>query len=276
MSSTLSKAVRRARAELQAAPSHLSRFNYLRLGLVAETPSSSCPNIVAFSLYGRGERYFRGALLNVQSYGRYFPEYTCRFYVASDIPRRLVDELHCAGAEVVVIASTGVDHYYKFWRFHAAQDPAIDNYLIRDIDSTASQRERDLYEEFISSQRDFWIVRDHYSHNSRIMAGLWGGRRRLRMEQWIRRGLWRYSNDWSRDQRFLSRVVYPRIVERALVHDVVRRFPDEKPVLTRVDTESWSFMGEIATSHRTRDEWRNEFRRLHLAHSAKQLQREIE
>lgn len=252
--------------------SEVSRFAYLRQSTLLQSHASEKRKIVAFSLYGEASRYIDGALLNIDTYAEFFPEFRCRFYVPADFPLSLRHKLEARDAEIFIMSGRGSNDFFKFWRFHAAEDKRLDTFLIRDVDSCASSRERCLYEEFLGSQARFWIVRDHYSHNSRIMAGMWGGRLdHLPMAQLIRRHAWRFANVWSRDQQFLAAVVYPMIRSDVLIHDLLHRYKDEQPVISRVDDATWAFMGEIATSLETQQNWRQEFRRLHEAHIAASL-----
>lgn len=222
-------------------------------------------HVVAFSLYGSNPRYVKGGLANIHAYREWFPEFTCRFYVSADIDRGVIRELREHGSEVFVMSGRGVDARFMFWRFLAADDPRKDRFLIRDIDSMASLRERRMYEQWIDSGRTYNVIRDHYSHAMRMMGGMWGGRCRPGFMAALLPRMWRYSNHYNRDQKFLTREVYPRIRDDVLVQDIVHRFPDEQVALQPVDEVDYGFIGEIATDLAEQAAWRQGLRKLHEA-----------
>lgn len=236
---------------------------------VREIHRTGSEHVVAFSLYGTDPRYVKGGLLNVEAYRQHFPEYVCRFYVAEDVPAATVGELRSAGAEIAVMAARGIDATYMFWRFLASEDLSKRRFLIRDIDSAASARERALHDRWIASGRKWWILRDHYSHAMRMMGGMWGGHTSAQLISPLLPRLWRYGNHYNRDQKFLSDALYPRIRHDAEVQDIIRRFPDEDVTPHSVDAAEYSFVGEIATDPETRARWRREFRQAHELHTSR-------
>lgn len=243
--------------------SHMGRIGSGRKLRILESYCTPVADVVAFSLYGTETRYVKGGLLNVEAYRTHFPEYVCRFYIAEDVASRTIDELRAAGSEVVIMAARGIDATYMFWRFLASEDMSKRRFLIRDIDSAASKRERDLHDQWIATGRRWWILRDHYSHAMRMMGGMWGGYTSVRFLTDALPSLWKYGNHYNRDQKFLSEIVYPRIRQDAAIQDIARRFPDEDVMLHPVDTADYSFVGEIATDVALRDDWRRQFRRMH-------------
>lgn len=257
-------AVGRAMARLVSRMrSHAGRIGSGRKLRVRSEHLTAIPDLVAFSLYGDGERYVRGALMNVEAFRRHFPEFVCRFYLGADVPDRLRDRLVESGAEVIVMDAGGVDATYMFWRFLASEDMRKRIYLIRDIDAVPGPRDRELHDRWMASGRTWQVIRDHYSHNMRIMGGLWSGHTRPRFLTPHLRHLWRFGNHYNRDQKFLSSVIWPLIRHDALVQDHLHRFADETPQIHSLDTERFSCIGEIATDIAERDRWRAELRRMH-------------
>ena len=204
-------------------------------------------------------------MMNVDAYSRWFPEFVCRFYVAQDMDSTVIGSLRDAGAEVFVMWGRGVDPRYAFWRFLASEDCSKDRFLVRDIDSVGTQRERDMYLQWVASGRSYNVIRDHYSHDARIMAGMWGGLTKPGFMSALLPRAWRYRNHYSRDQNFLAGEVYPRIRHDLFVQDIVTRFPDEEVSLQPVDERDFAFIGEIATDVDERSVWRSHFRSMHVA-----------
>ena len=54
-------------------------------------------NIIAFSLWGDGEKYLNGALENARLAPEIYPHWTCRFYCDDTVPKPVRDQLACAG-----------------------------------------------------------------------------------------------------------------------------------------------------------------------------------
>lgn len=262
--SRAARAIRRRLARLVTSlRSHAGRFGSRRKLTIREAHLTSTADVVAFSLYGTNPKYVKGGLLNIDSYRTHFPGYVCRFYVAEDVGERTIGELKGAGAEVVIMAARGIDATYMFWRFLASEDLSKRRFLIRDIDSAASARERTFHDKWLATGKRWWILRDHYSHGMRMMGGMWGGHPVEGLITEALPALWRYGNCYNRDQMFLSDLVYPRIRHDAEVQDIIRRFQDEDVSLNEVDTSQFGFVGEIATDTALREEWRRQFRLKH-------------
>lgn len=222
-----------------------------------------CKNTVAFSLFGSSRRYLDGALLNIETYKRFFPEFKCRFYVSKDLPKSYYNEIIDNDAELIVMNGTGVNYLFTFWRFLNSEDTTKEIFLIRDVDSCSSDRERQLFLKWRASGAKFNIIRDHYSHNSRIMAGMWGGEVQDNLFSVELSKIWKFPNTYERDQLFLSSIIYPKIIKECLVQDIIHRFNSENIEISAVDELNYSFIGEIATNDIVRSEWRAEFKRIH-------------
>ena len=231
---------------------------------ILEQKTLCAENVASFSLFGKSLRYIKGAQLNIEKYKSIFPEFVCRFYISSDLPFSFIEELQKENCEIFIMDAQGIDLTYTFWRFLAADDIEKKIFFIRDIDSAASEQERALYEEWLTSGYQYNIIRSHYSHNTRIMAGMWGGKTKRDFIKPSLKHIWRFRNKYGRDQKFLSKIIYPKIIENCFVQDVIRRYDNESPSLIQVDELMYSFMGEIATDEDMRNEWREEFKRLHV------------
>jgi protein O-GlcNAc transferase len=107
-----------------------------------------------------------------------------------------------------------------FWRFWASEEKDVDIFLSRDCDSRISEREVIAVNEWLNSDKDFHIMRDHPYHNVPILGGMWGCRnglmKKIRLSNLI--------NEWGKyerkgiDQDFLGEVVYPLIFNNAFEH----------------------------------------------------------
>ncbi|MGE6106901.1 tetratricopeptide repeat protein [Aeromonas sobria] len=133
------------------------------------------PLVIAFSLWGRQARYLRGALDNVLAAPYLYPGWRLRFYVDESVPAELLSCLQEQGAEIKVQPDGQSLRQRLCWRFQVANDPGVGRFLVRDVDSVPSVRERVAVDGWLASGRWFHIMRDWWSHTDLVLAGMWGG-----------------------------------------------------------------------------------------------------
>jgi hypothetical protein len=131
-----------------------------------------------------------------------------------------------------------------FWRFFAAD--SYDIVICRDTDSRLNLRERVAVDEWLSSDKDFHIMRDHPYHNTEILGGTWGCRNGILrgVEEAIQdynKGS--FDNQYQVDQNFLREVVYPLVKDESIVHD---EFFELKPFPANATKRTGSyFVGQV-------------------------------
>lgn len=203
-------------------------------------------NVISYSLWGDHPMYWIGAIKNIELTQKYFPGWICRFYIDDTSKPELIDTLKEENVELVLVKSKDSFHG-MFWRFWAVEDPEVDIFLSRDCDSRFTDREVGAINEWLISDKDFHIMRDHPYHTVPILGGMWGCRRGIlrnvnfsaSIEQWNkfgRKGI---------DQDFLGQVIYPFVQDKAMEHSefnlnfggVTRPFPTK-----RIDYE---FVGDV-------------------------------
>ena len=81
----------------------------------------------------------------------------------------LLEKLAGLGAELINMDSSGVDNKMS-WRFTVASDPSVTRYIMRDVDSRLSAREKLAVDEWVRSGRKFHVMRDHPSHSKCVEA----------------------------------------------------------------------------------------------------------
>jgi hypothetical protein len=183
--------------------------------------------IVSFCLYGQAPIYQVGALRNLELQKRLYPDFSSRFYVSQEVPRRIVDLLTEGGAEVVCMErrehSDGM-----FWRFLPAAEPDLDALIVRDTDSRLSPREERAVRAWLASGKGVHIMRDHPMHWTRMLGGAWGCRGSVLPDMARLVEQWRWSKQHGSDQKFLAHFVYPLIAHDVLIHSELLRFEDEQ------------------------------------------------
>ena len=182
--------------------------------------------IIAFTLFGSGPRYLRGALDNVLVARDLYPGWMCRFYVDDSVDETFLKVLEEEGSEVILDDSGNRDTRHLLTRrFLVADDPKVGRFMVRDCDSVVNPREAAAVNQWIESGLPFHAMRDWWTHTDPMLAGLWGGIAGVFpdmvgcIEKFI--GDKQQSTNW--DQYFLRDQVWPAIRDHVMVHD--RCFP---------------------------------------------------
>jgi hypothetical protein len=176
-------------------------------------------NVISYSLWGNHPIYWKGALRNIEQVKEYFPGWICRFYIDESCNQKLIESIKGDNVEVILVNSKDSFHG-MFWRFWAAEDENVDIFLSRDCDSRFSEREVLAIKEWLDSDKDFHIMRDHPYHTVPILGGMWGCRNSLMKKI----GLIKMIESWGQfqrkgiDQDFLGRCVYPLIINNCMEH----------------------------------------------------------
>jgi hypothetical protein len=178
-------------------------------------------NVISFSLWGTAPFYVYGAMINLVLARSVYPGWSCRFYVAADVPRPCVAFLRDNGADVRNIE----DEYPGvglFQRFLVMNDPTVGRFLVRDCDAQLSAPEADLVRQWLDSGHPFHVVRDHVLHNELMIGCMWAGRTDCGID--IVELMRRYFTQgptatYGHDQRMLGLMLWPLIRSRCLVHD---------------------------------------------------------
>lgn len=199
-------------------------------------------NIIAFSLFGNDPLYTANIEKVIKSYHEILPGWKCRVYVAKDVNSKYVDLLTGNGCEVIIMENIGVDARYTTWRFLAIEEGA-EAVIIRDLDSLPTPREKIMIEQWLASDKDFHIIRDHIRHNALVMAGMWGIKKNdISIKKETQKHL--LTNNYGVDQVFLQMMIYPRFKNSVMVHDRFPRFPDEDAIIIPM-MPGESFIGEV-------------------------------
>ena len=180
--------------------------------------------IISYSIWGNNPRYTQGAIQNAKLSSYYYPGWINRFYCGYDTPKDILKTLKNTNNTEIIIVKEPTDWTGMFWRFYAASDSDI--MISRDSDSRISKREACAVNDWLSSNNDFHIMRDHPYHARPIMGGMWGCKNGILSN--IKDLILNFNkiNKYEIDQDFLSNMIYPIIKNRSTVHDP---FYEQKP-----------------------------------------------
>lgn len=176
--------------------------------------------IISFSLWGDKPKYCVGAVKNFKLAREIFPDWVCRFYIHRSVPHETIHELLRIGTdatmEIVPISVAPADWRGMFWRFDAASDPDCEAMISRDCDSRLSIREKLAVDEWMASDKQWHIMRDHPWHGALMLGGMWGVKGCPAMHDWI--ASWEKEDRYQTDQDFLRTIVYPIASKDAMIH----------------------------------------------------------
>lgn len=206
--------------------------------------------IISFSLWGDDPKYTVGAVKNALLTEQIYPGWTSRFYVGSSVPIDIIITLKSfENVEVIEMKEPG-DWTGMFWRFYTCEDADI--MLSRDTDSRLSMREKLAVDEWLSSDKNFHIMRDHPYHTTEILGGMWGCRNGILKN--IKKHINDYSKGdfWQVDQNFLKEKIYPIVKNDLFVHDSYLYYNEEKKLFPseRINKE---FVGDVFDQNNQRN-----------------------
>jgi hypothetical protein len=204
--------------------------------------------IISFSLWGDNPKYTIGAIRNAELTPIIYPGWVSRFYCGESVPTDIIKTLISLPNTEVVMMDVDGDWTGMFWRFYACEDSDI--MLSRDTDSRLSLREKLAVDEWLSSDKDFHIMRDHPYHNIEILGGMWGVRNGLLKN--IKELLSDYTKGdfWQVDQNFLREKICPLVVNNSFTHDSNLNYNSSKPFPSeRINRE---FVGDVFDENENR------------------------
>jgi hypothetical protein len=189
--------------------------------------------IISYSLYGNNLKYLIGAIKNAIIAQRIMKEFTVLFYVGKSVPEWCTTTLSLFENVELVYMDGPEDSSAMFWRFYAFALDA-DYVLIKDADARLSLRDISAHQEFIDSQLNFHIVKDHpVGHDTVILAGMFSvkGQSLKNIKELIQ--AYPVNGNFGCDQDFLREVVYPLAKQSMLVHDPYFNTPSSHPSITK-------------------------------------------
>jgi hypothetical protein len=210
-------------------------------------------NVISYSLWGDHPMYWKGALKNIEQAKEYFPGWICRFYIDESCDKNLIESIKGDNVEVILVNSKDSFHG-MFWRFWAAEDENVDIFLSRDCDSRFSDREVSAIKEWLDSDKDFHIMRDHPYHKVPILGGMWGCRNGLMRKIELIKMIDSWANFQRKgvDQDFLGRCVYPLVINYSIEHsDFDLKFGGEIRPFPNI-RNNYEFVGDVFDENEVR------------------------
>jgi hypothetical protein len=206
--------------------------------------------VFSFSLYGNELMYTKGMIENTKLINRFYPEACIQIYIADDVSQETVAALSALPNVRLINVKRHEGIKNMFDRFLAIDDPECSIMIVRDADSRTHARDLACIEDFINSDKQLHIIRDHPWHNTQILGGLWGIKKyalnkpmKTLIEIWLND---KTSYPKSLDQDFLKDVIYPRLRPNALIHDRIGLYESPTDLTAfRVKIKDALFCGQV-------------------------------
>ncbi len=223
---------------------------------------------ITYSLWGDNKVYTYGIIENVLDAKTFYEGWIVRVHYNDTVPQNIIDWLKLQdNVEVVHHPGTKAKASNTLWRF---EDLFIKDAIVlsRDADSRITQREVDCVHEWLESDRDFHIARDHKHHTCPIIAGAFGcknncleyigvpnGARNvnqcplqfvpgLELMRSFLQNLPQERDVYIVDQMFLFAYVYPYVANRSMIHCSHNAY---EPFAKKLDPVETGFMVEVIT-----------------------------
>lgn len=168
--------------------------------------------IISYSLWGNNIKYIIGAHRNIELAKEFFPEWKVRIYVSTN-----TNFTYESDNLEIVYRTESQSQEGCFWRFEACDSD--DTVIVRDLDDRLSKRHRFVVDEWLKSDKDIHIIRDHPNHVYPVMAGLWGCRKGILRGISTHISNWNNKDYYTTDQDFLRNLIYSRNIDKSLIHD---------------------------------------------------------
>lgn len=187
--------------------------------------------IIAFALWGGNPKFSVGAIRNAEIAKELFPDWICKFYI-NGIQQNTINTLKSFDNVELVINGSKWQKYGRragdaqpensmFWKFYPYFNEDVSVFLARDVDSRILKREQIAVNEWLDSDKQFHIMRDHPGHctGTPILGAMWG------MKKTIGFDLKKLIDDYKKeakwpmiDQWFLMKIIYPLVKDNSMIH----------------------------------------------------------
>lgn len=180
-------------------------------------------NVISYSLWGNDKKYTYNMIVNCIQAKHFFPDWICRIYHDNTVDSSILKTLASLDNTELILVTDIPNSKGMYWRHYTASDPQVSIMLSRDADSWICKRDQVAINEWLASDRNFSIIRDHCHHRSPIMGGTWGVRNGLliTMKDKILSYFDAHPEADNNDQVFLNAIIYPIVINDSFIHGVL-------------------------------------------------------
>lgn len=186
--------------------------------------------VISFSLYGNKQKYLSGMLRNIELAQEIYPDWDVWIYYHENVPLETIREIKSYSNTKLIRFHplAGVKWSGALERLRPCSEQDVEVMISRDADSRLSYRELAAVEEWLASEKDFHIIRDHPQHNKLILCGMLGARNKIltNMNDIISKHATTFGKKYGSDEVFLEKIIYPLIKNNLFVHDEFNNYED--------------------------------------------------
>ena len=176
--------------------------------------------VISYSLYGNEQRYADGALANVELMPTIYPDWEIYIYHDTTVPSNIIDKLTKYKYVKMFNMFNSFIVNKMSWCFLVASDTDVERYVIRNIDTRLSLREKSAVDDWITSRKRFHAMRDHPSHSQyAINSGMLGGTRGAMPNRYSLLLMQRQQYGHTENMKFLNTVVWMKAKSCVYQHD---------------------------------------------------------
>ena len=132
--------------------------------------------IISFSLWGNNLKYCLGAIKNAELTSFIYPNWISRFYIHKDVDQKYINQIKDLNSQIVIMEQNP-SWEGMMWRYLPAKDKDIELFISRDCDSRLNNREKSAVDQWLTSDKNFHIMRDHPYHGFSILGGMFGAKK---------------------------------------------------------------------------------------------------
>ena len=167
------------------------------------------------SVYGTNPQYIIGAMRQVELCKTLMPGWRVRIYTDNAI------SFHSIRDQIDVIEVTD-GSFGMFWRFRPMWESSDNIVVVRDSDSRVTIREAKAVNEWLDSNYNFHVIKDHPAHYDwPINGGLFGYRGQLTNELWNSLMYYQHQgHHYTLDQVWLRDCMWPVVASTACMHSM--------------------------------------------------------
>jgi hypothetical protein len=139
------------------------------------------------------------------------------------------------------------------WRFLPNDDKDVELFIVRDVDSRITEREKVSVDEWVSSGKILHIMRDHPHHHYHILGGMWGmvSQKDFSIENecinYNIKNNYEIKTQWFEkwwDMNFLRDIIYPKYIDNSFINTSYHSWEEHSNPFT-VEMDDKHFIGEI-------------------------------
>jgi hypothetical protein len=240
--------------------------------------------IFSFCIYGTGLKYYIGLIENIKVINKFYPDAFIHIYIGKNYNKEAINEIRNSNYINIEYIETGIEGaintYYRYKSIitHTkSENSCINNvYISRDTDSCINDRDRWCIDDFLDECYEkyyFQVIRDHYWHKSKLLAGLTcfvddGSDRFNSVRSELKRNFdiiemnnnchgsdsdFGYSSgsgsgssyNYGCDEEILNNKIYPLIKDNLIVYTNICAYMGEHVKNINYNNDNYNFVGNV-------------------------------